>query len=77
MEITKRTHYNPCFWTAYWNPDYYQSAIQGLKVGQKPRDQMVYSLNIKANKILRTKVKSVHYEKNLGVAEITYEEALE
>jgi hypothetical protein len=77
MEITKRTHYNPCFWTAFWNPDYYQSAMQGLNSDLKPRDQMVYSLNVKANKIYKTKVNSVHYEKNLGIAEITYEQALE
>lgn len=23
MKPTKRTHYNPCFWTAHWNPDYF------------------------------------------------------
>ena len=25
MPITKENHYNPCFWTAYWNFHYYQN----------------------------------------------------
>lgn len=77
VEITKRTHYNPCLWTAFWNPNYYKSVVQGIELDLRPRDQLVYSLNVKSNKIYKTKVNSVHYEKKLGIAEITYEEALE
>ncbi len=74
MGITKRTHSNPCFWTAHWNEDYYNCFINGEKTPLS-RKQKVYSLNVKADKIIRIAVENVHFDKWLGVSEITPEAA--
>jgi hypothetical protein len=73
--LTKRNHYNPCFWTALWNEDYYSRYNSGLTQNEEPRHQQVYALNFRAGKILSTKVEQVHFHKNLGIAEITPESA--
>jgi hypothetical protein len=72
---TKRTHYNPCFWTAHWNPSYYASAILGNLTGLSARKQAVFALNIKSGKIIDTSVERVHFDKTPGMAEITREAA--
>lgn len=41
------------------------------------RDQEIFVLSVKANKIIRTSVQNVHFDKNLGVAEITPDAARE
>ena len=71
MEITKRNHYNPCFWTALWNPTYYNSFIKGKARNINSRMQFVYALSVKSDSIFRSKVDNIHFDKNLGVAEIT------
>jgi hypothetical protein len=73
--FTKRNHYNPCFWTALWNEDYYTRYCAGRAEEVSPRQQPVYALNFRAGKILSTTVERVHSHKNLGVAEITPESA--
>lgn len=77
MNFTKRNHYNPCFWTALWNEEYYDKVSQGISDLPAARAQQVYALSVKANKILRQPVERVHYDKHLGVAEITQESAAE
>lgn len=72
--ITQRNHYNPCFWTAYWNSEYYSSALSSSS-GLNPRDQVVFTLNIKSNKIYQTSVDNVHFDKGIGLAEISLEGA--
>ncbi len=71
--FTARNHYNPCFWTALWNKDYYVQYCAGK--GLRARDQPIYALNLRADKILSTKCERVHFHRNLGVAEITPESA--
>lgn len=71
MSLTKRNHYNPCFWTALWNAAYYQGFTLGNTRGARARDQVVHVLNVKSQKIYPTTVDRVHYDKNLGIAEIT------
>ena len=73
--FTRRNHYNPCFWTALWNEDYFREYCSDRAGGSSPRDQVVYALNLHAAKILRTTVEKVHYHKDLGVAEIDPESA--
>ena len=73
--FTARNHYNPCFWTALWNRDYYSQYCANKSSRKPARDQLVYVLNLRASKILATKVKNVHFHRNLGVAEITPESA--
>jgi hypothetical protein len=73
--FTKRNHYNPCFWTALWNEDYYIRYCSGRAGKYYPRQQPVYALNFQAGKILSTTVERVHFHKDLGVAEITPESA--
>jgi len=71
--LTKRNHYNPCFWTACWNIDYFQALMRGKSDSIIPRDQEVFVLNLISGNIYLNKVKNVHLEKDLGVAEITPE----
>ena len=75
MSITKRSHYNPCFWTAFWNPQYYEAFQNGQADNLIPREQMVYALSAKSSRIYSTTVDNVHYEKNIGTVEVTYEVA--
>lgn len=75
MDITKRNHYNPCFWTAHWNPAYLERAMLGTAGELRARDQRVFALNIKSGRIYETVVNNVHYDKDIGIAEITPEKA--
>ena len=69
--FTKRNLYNPCFWTAYWNPEYFTAAAEGRDLPGAARDQVVFALNLRADKVLNAPVRELHYDKGLGVAEIT------
>lgn len=69
--LVKRNHYNPCFWTALWNPEYYDAFVEGVAGKGRARKQVVYVLNLLSCKIYQTTVDNVHYDKNLGVAELT------
>ena len=71
--LTNNNHYNPCFWTAYWNELYYETALKEENTLLKPRDQKIFSLNFYADKIFPSKMEKVHFDKNIGVAEITPE----
>lgn len=75
MILTKRNHYNPCFWTAHWNPAYFELARKGEQRRAEVRSQQVFVLNVKANKIYSDNVDNVHYDKGIGLAEITPEDA--
>lgn len=69
--ISKRNHYNPCFWTALWNEGYYERATRNSTQPLASREQVVHALNVKSGKILKSKVDDLHYDKELGVAEIS------
>ena len=77
MSLTKRNHYNPCFWTALWNPSYYQAALEARTKPGSHRCQEIATLNLVANRILKTTVEHVHVEKALGIAEMTREAMLD
>jgi hypothetical protein len=68
--FTKRNHYNPCFWTALWNESYYRQYCSGQPTKNSCRSQVVYALNLRSGKIYPTTVERVHYQANLGIAEI-------
>ena len=70
--FTKRNHYNPCFWTALWNPGYFEALKRGSRT-ESARSQHVFALGLRANKVYPTIIDHVHYAKGLGVAEITPE----
>src|SRR5262249_39169923 len=72
--IAKKNHFNPCFWTAHWNPRYF-AAVRENRPRFNPRDQHVFVLSVKANKVFRNSVNHVHYDKNLCFAEVTMEAA--
>ncbi len=76
MNVTDKNHYNPCFWTAYWNPEYLDKKRSHIKATDA-RNQVVSSLNLKSNKILRLKTKNVFYDKGAGIATITQENVLD
>src|SRR5437870_3956313 len=75
VHLTTKNHYNPCFWTAHWNPVYMECALRGKRNQESARNQRVFVLNVKSNKIYRVSVENLHYDKNLGIAEITTEAA--
>ena len=75
MQLTKRNHYTPCFWAALWNETYYRSFLAGTVKGESVRDQRVHALSVKSGRLLETTVENVHFDKNLGMAEITRESA--
>ena len=73
MTKTKNNHYNPCFWTAFWNFDYLEnrrsnpSALPEIKA----RNVKVYTLNLKSNKLLTCKTEKIFFQKNAGIAELS------
>jgi hypothetical protein len=71
--FTKRNHFNPCFWTALWNEEYFENWVRAEQSNTEPREQLIFALNLRSNKIYKTKVANLFYEKNLGLAEITVE----
>lgn len=71
--FTRRNHYNPCFWTACWNTGYFQALVDGHNDSLVPRDQEVYVLNLRSGNIYLDRVRNVHLDRDLGVAEITAE----
>jgi hypothetical protein len=73
MNLTKRNHYNPCFWTALWNEAYYQRLVSGAERSGSPRSQRIHALNFRSGAIYPTAVENIHYDKNLGLAEMSPE----
>ncbi len=73
--FTKRNHYNPCFWTALWNKSFFEAFIRGEQDRLVARDQVVWALNVRSKRIYEVTVDRIHYDKDLGVAEITPESA--
>lgn len=74
MIPTIRNHYNPCFWTAHWNSQYFAHAAAGDPL-PSARAQRVHVLSVKADRIFESTVENVHYDKHLGMAEISREAA--
>lgn len=77
MPLTKKTHINPCFWSALWNESYHNHFLAGEKSKLRARESQLIFLEINSNKILRLKAEDVFFEKDLGLAPITPEKALE
>ena len=71
MRLTKRNHSNPCFWTALWNRSYLDNVVSASPKILPARRQIVYSLNVRADKIIETIVDDVHVDKDIGIAEVT------
>lgn len=72
--LTKRTHYNPCFWTALWNNSYYQISKSFDSSAPSCREQEVIFLELNSDKVLKQKVENVFFEKGLGLINFTSEE---
>jgi hypothetical protein len=75
MQLTTKNHYNPCFWTAHWNPNYLAQALRGQKNFLEVRTQRVFVLNVKSDRIYTQAVENVHFDKNIGLAKITPDDA--
>jgi hypothetical protein len=67
---TRRTHFNPTAWTAFWNSEYYASPA-----GKRAREQRVHVLDLHANKVYSDKLDDIHFQRDLGLAELPLEEA--
>ena len=75
MNVTKRSHYLPCFWTAHWNENYFFAMSKGEKTG-KPREQKVFGINFRAKKILPDYVKNFFFEDLTRTVALTDKEFL-
>lgn len=73
MSITKKNHYNPCFWTAFWNIEYLDSHRNNAIENLDPRKMNVCVLNLKANKIILQKTEKIFFERNAGLAVVSEE----
>jgi hypothetical protein len=73
--FARNNHYNPCFWTAYWNRDFFKAVIEHSSSPGDPRKQKVYALNLRSKTILQTTTENVFKHKNLGPARITPDSA--
>jgi len=71
----ENNHFIPCYWTAYWNIEYLNSKRKKEKTNS-PRDIEVSYFNLKANKILKGKTKTVFLDKYRGLATIEVENDL-
>jgi len=69
--FAERNHYNPCFWAACWNIAYFNALVESKSKSLRAREQEVFVLNLLSDKIYRDRVKNVHFDKDLGVAELT------
>ena len=70
--LRKRIITTLCSWTAHRNPDHFRAVKLNLR-RPKARDAAVYSLSVKANKVINTTCKNVHYDKHVGIVDITAE----
>ncbi|MBI2279198.1 MAG: DUF4238 domain-containing protein [Bacteroidetes bacterium] len=77
MSVTINNHYNPCFWTAFWNTSYLNQKRANKKPNKKPREQEIYSLNLKSGKLLPSKTQNVFYQKKANLASINQKEGLD
>src|SRR5687768_9279749 len=75
MPLQVKYHYIPCFWSAFWNEDYYHGFLSGQVA--KARSQRVDCLNLRADKLFTTTVENVFYEKHVGLADLKNEDVLE
>jgi hypothetical protein len=75
MQVTKKNHYNPCFWIAHWNRDYLDAVLAGRGTSLDVRTQPVNVLNVKANKVMKSTAENVHFDKKFCIADITVEAA--
>ena len=71
MNLTKKTHHNPCFWTAFWNFEYLTQQRKKNSTPERPREILINVLNLSINKILVDKTKNVFYKKHIGLADLT------
>lgn len=75
--MTIRTHFNPCFWTSYWNFEYLERKRQNPELRENVRKKEIFVLNLKSDKIYTNITQNIFYKKKLGIAEITKEGALD
>jgi hypothetical protein len=73
MSFPQRNHYNPCFWTALWNVEYFEAFRNGTECPGPARKQIVSAANLKSGSVFPTSVERVHYDKGIGEAEMTRE----
>jgi hypothetical protein len=75
-QLAKRNHYNPCFWTALWDERFFNDFCVGEKKRGTPREQVVFTLNLRSNRIFETSVDALYYDKDVCFAPITPEPML-
>lgn len=75
---TSRNHYNPCFWVALWNREYFREWQSASSSGDRhAREQSIWVLNLRSDRIYQSKAERVHFQKGFGTAEISPESMLD
>lgn len=72
--ITFRNHYNPCFWTALWNNEYYHAIKYSKERNRKPRDYKLKGIRFSCSKIITNKSDGLFFELNMGLVLMTIKE---
>jgi hypothetical protein len=71
--MTEKNHYNPCFWTAFWNKEYYENYMQSQGKSLKAREQIVNCLIVKNGEVKKLKTENIFFNRNQGIAKINEE----
>jgi hypothetical protein len=75
--FTFKNHYNPCFWTALWNSEYYHSIKNSTERNKKARDYKLKGIRFGCDKIIKNKADKLFYELHMGLAVISIMELRE
>jgi hypothetical protein len=63
---TRRHHFIPCKWVAFWNSDYYASFLNGE--GNKARVRPIHALSFASLKVIKAIPDTLFYSKDLAFA---------
>ncbi len=72
--FTLRNHYNPCFWTALWNREYYDIIKNSTERNKKSRDYKLKGIRFSCDKIIENKADNLFFELHMGLVVLSIRE---
>lgn len=72
--FTFRNHYNPCFWTALWNSEYYHSIKNSTERNKKPREYKLKGIRFSCDVIIKNKADELFFELHMGLVVMSMRE---
>jgi|LakMenEpi03Aug12_release.lakeMendotaPanAssembly.Ray.scaffolds.fasta_scaffold458017_2 hypothetical protein len=70
---TRKSHLNPCHWTALWNHEFFLSFIRGENPSD-PRRRQVFCINARSQNVYKKAVENIHIIEDFANAEVSKEE---